>query len=482
MSDEPQPTDGVAAPTDVESADVAFPAPPPAKDGYLRVAVVQLAFHPAAAIGRVHLLQQPPLSPDSQSWPNWFETDLSNAMRNVRACQKRIGKKLRSIYVDHQSRRLVEIIRTCAAWDIQVLVFPEYSVPPECLEHVVPATKGMTVVLGTHSVEAHRVDSGFYAQFGIAAPVPGTSVAPVAIDGVIKHFQPKLNRNHLEDGMSDGESWDPVDLPSAQKMGILICLDFLKREALQYRTHVAPKIDDCKIIAVPALTPKYTTDRFDAKALDESVGYGRSALFADNAAGGGSSIAVASALARPSGVFPYGIPSLAVGEEGIVAVDIDVDYSRTAEKVQRSYSDRTAVIPVAASAFRYRTVQKDADHIKALSRMFQGVDLTCRASVARVLEQNEEAIAGLADKCSPTAASTINDVLENRDQARSAEELLCRLRHVELSDDIYPLQGVDQLRVRAAVDEAEAFEPSRAEEEAAVRLRRRLRELSEEVG
>jgi predicted amidohydrolase len=480
MSDEPQPSHDVVPAVDVGHADLVFPAPPPAKAGYLRAAVVQLAFHPSAAIGRVHLLEQPPLSPDSPSWPNWFDTDLSNAMRNVRSCQKRVGAKLREIYVDHHSRRLVEILRTCAAWGIQVVVFPEYSVPPESLEHAVPATKGLTAVLGTHSVEANLVDKDFYKQFGVAAPTPGTSVAPIAIDGALRSYQAKLNRNHLEDGMSDGQSWDPIDLPSAQKIGILICLDFLKREAVQYRTLVAPKIDDCKVIAVPALTPKYTTDRFDAKALDDCVGYGRSALFADNADGGGSSIAVASALARPSGVFPYGVPSLAIREEGIIAVDIDIAYTRTAEKVQRSYSDRSSAIPVAASVFRYRTVQKDVDHIEALTKVFQGVDMTCRASIAQVLEKNEETFAALADKCSPTAANTINDVVENRGQARSAEELLCRLRHVELSEDIFPLEGIDELRARCALDEADALEPSRAEEEAAARLRRRLRDLIEE--
>jgi hypothetical protein len=135
---------------------------------------------------------------------------------------------------------------------------------------------------------------------------------------------------------------------------------------------------------------------------------------------------------------------------------------------------------VAAAVFRYRTVERDINHLTTLSHIFRRVDLTSRAAIASALEKNDDVIAKLADASSATAASTLNNVLETRAQARTAEELLCRLRHVAFSELVLPMPALAKLRARVASEEAEAYDPTKHEDDEVFRLRKRLRQLCEE--
>jgi predicted amidohydrolase len=354
---------GVAEPANIEATTtkrgIGLPPPPIACSGYVRAAVVQLDFHAAAVCQQIHLLEQPPISPGDQAWPDWFRTDHSSGSRRVLDWQKTIGRELRNLYSQYQQKRLAEILATCSLWGVHLVVFPEYSVPPEYLEGLLPLTKGMTVVFGTHAVEPRFVKDGLYGRIGGTVPPWGTSVAPIAMDGVLRRFQPKLNKTHLEQDMTLGQEWESLEItnPLTSRMGILICLDYLHRDAAPYRDHVGAKIDPCRIVAVPSLTPYYTTDEFNARSVAEAARYGRSVLYANIADGGETSIHVDSDMDKLGAEFPYGIPRLARYEEGIIVADIDCEYTGVDEKSSRRYSDRTAAIPIAASLLRYATVK-----------------------------------------------------------------------------------------------------------------------------
>jgi predicted amidohydrolase len=456
-----------------------LPPPPPVPEGYIRAAAVQLDFRAAAVCRDIHLLEQPPMSPKDPGWPDWFGV-AANSLPRVVEWQKEIGRELRSLYVECESRRLRELLEVCRRWGVQLLVFPEYSVSPECLDPLLPQTKGMTVVFGTHAVEPHLIDSGYYGRFGIAAPPCGTAVAPVAVDGALHCYQPKLNATNHELGMTLGTQWDPVTItnPVTTCLGILICLDYLSTDELPYHTYVGTKIKGCRILAVPSLTPKHTTDEFEARSIVQSKRYGRPVVYANIADGGETSIFVDSEIAQPGVEFPYGIPQFARFEEGMIVADIDCDYTGVDEKSSRRYSSRPATIPRAASVFRYGAIREHLEISEELASIFRSCDLTERQQISAAISANIPQIISIATRSTETAQRRLNMLHARYAQARCAEDLLRMLRDIEFSEDVVPMPQLDLLRLKAArvmaKTKARDSNSSIHEEDVMLQLRKRL--------
>lgn len=455
------------------------PPPPKPKDGYLRAAVVQLDFLPAATIKNVNLLEQPMIRPTE---PNWFQTSFESQYRRVREWESNIGKRIRNVYVEHEVARISQLLTTLASWHVKVVVFPEYSVAPECIERLLSFTKDMVVVFGTHSVETPDIDSGLYKRLGVEDPECGTAVAPIAVDGALLHLQPKLNKNHLENGLIVGSHWHPIELPGEKelKMGVLICLDFLSREAQSYQAYVAGKIDQCKLVAVPSLTPDYTVDGFRNHSIEDAQRYGRTVLYADVASGGGSSIFVDSASA-PAGSFPFAIPTISKNEEGVVVVDLDVEYTATSENVHRKYVDRPAAIPVALSTLRYPILEDDSKYLAAIRSTLANCEMSSRQELTRCLKDKISDFKNLADGSAPTMQQRLNVLIETFERARSSEDILSQLRDVIFSKTTLPMSALNKIRLQVALDDANALRGNVVEMVRISDLVQRLTALCEDV-
>src|SRR5262245_8997019 len=111
-----------------------LPPPPAAGAGYLRAAAVQLEFQASAVCDHIHLLEQPPVPLSDPNWPDWFALKHQSRLTSLVDWRKNTGRQLRKLYCDYQQQRVAEILRVCRRWNVHLVVLPEYSVPPECLE------------------------------------------------------------------------------------------------------------------------------------------------------------------------------------------------------------------------------------------------------------------------------------------------------------------------------------------------------------
>jgi predicted amidohydrolase len=455
-----------------------LPPPPVPKPGYLRAAAVQLDFQPSAVCQRIHLLEQPPVPPKDPNWPDWYALKHESSLGALFGWCKKTGQELRKLYCDYQRQRLLEILRMCRAWGVHLVVFPEYSVPPECIDSLLPETQGMVVVCGTHTVEPKHLRAGVYAKFGGTEPTPGTSISPIAIDGAIGSFQPKLNKTYLELEMSLGTTWSPlkVTTPIAITLGIFICLDYLRRDADPCREYVGRKLDDCRLLAVPSLTPHHTISEFTARSMSETKRYGRPVVYANIADGGGTSIFVDSIRDKPHMEFPYSIPQLARYEEGMIVADIDVKDTTPDEKPSRLYSDRLGAMPIAAALFQYATTEEDT-HVRAqMARAFGHCDLASCASISDAVVANETELRQLAGRLSQTQQLRLNMLLDKHEQFCDPEEFLCLLRDIPMSDEIDPSPDIDAMRLEVAEQLALAFQTTNDDAGAMATIKRRLSE------
>lgn len=161
-----------------------------------RVAVVQLAFHPAALVRRRSPIEDPLFSPEAdpvlEPAHGAIPAELESRRRDVR-------ERVRAVYCEQLWLRVQAIVRACAAWQVQVLVFPEYSIPLALLERLAqePDARTMVIVAGTHTVPQQRLQEGVYQRLHTPdelLPETGMSVCPVLLPGGLSACRPSSSR------------------------------------------------------------------------------------------------------------------------------------------------------------------------------------------------------------------------------------------------------------------------------------------------
>lgn len=341
-----------------------------------RVAVVQLAFHPAALVHRRSPIEDP-----------LFKSGVASALQPrpgaipaaLKDRQRTVCERVRAVYCEQLWLRLRAIVRACADWQVRVLVLPEYSVPHSLLDQLAnePGARAMVIVAGTHTVPAPRLQDGVYQRLHTPdefLPEPGMAVCPVLFAGRIIGLQPKLKPAKPEQGsLNRGRSWHALDLSAHDPtlpgpMGVMICLDFLHRDHEQYRQLVGPGLDTCRFLAVPSLTPYYSLDEFAATSWREALRYKRPVLYCDIANGGGTSIYVdATGRKRDLQPFPDTVGYLERGDEGVIVADIDFGLRAPGKATAYEYDD--IVRPVAAASLVYRCVPAMAEYADWLAAL-----------------------------------------------------------------------------------------------------------------
>jgi WD40 repeat protein/predicted amidohydrolase/energy-coupling factor transporter ATP-binding protein EcfA2 len=424
---------------------------PPAIRRHTRVAVVQLAYHPAAVVDRRSPLEDPlfelgkpdALLPDSGLVPPEFE-----------ARWKALRRRIRETYDDQLLDRLRAILAVCRSWSVQLVVFPEYAIPYEILGGLAEPAGSMVVVAGTHAVTREARQSGVYQRLGWEQlPALGTAVCPVLHEGRLVALQPKLNPARPEQrGMVPGDTWRAIPTPGGipGPLGVMICLDFLYREGEQHRALVSPALESCRFLAVPSLTPHYTIGEFTAKAWEEARRYGRPVLYADMASGGGTSIFVDEGDVTDLRRFPEHAGYLEANDEGVIVADVDLGFVRTGRSTR--YADEPAVKPFAAASLVYRTEPVGDAYGRFLEGLWgdgvADVDAVARKlEGARDLLLNAGALSGAAMR-----QRRLRKLLGELDNVTHIEELHRFTREVLLPADLLPLPALRVALARGAAD------------------------------
>jgi hypothetical protein len=238
----------------------------------LRLGAAQLHYHPAFEGGGKQPLREP-----LGTWEGAGLSGLHAGTPEGDQLLSALRARVEKAYVEAFRPRLVAVVRFAAGLDLDLLVLPELSVPLALLPAVAEAAgERMTVVAGTHTVthEGAR-KSGLYEALGLVPrPAIGSAVAPVLRGGKAVAAQAKLAASRWEPDLVLGKAWAPVALGEAT-MGVLICIDFLKRADGDVAPLVAKGLDGCAVLAVPSLTPFASLEHFDRGAEEMLYGYER---------------------------------------------------------------------------------------------------------------------------------------------------------------------------------------------------------------
>lgn len=424
-----------------------------------RVAVVQLAYHPAIVVERRSPLEDPlyragvpdPLLPESGTVPEPLKPRL-DALR----------RRIRELYIGQLLKRVSAILGACRAFNVHVVVLPEYSVPWEILPDLADAAGAMVVVAGSHTVDRAARRSGVYEKLGLSTgslPAMGQSVCPVLHRGRLLALQPKLNPGSGEQGsMRSGETWTPVAMPDGVPgpLGVLLGPDFLLRDNGRHQTLVAEPMAACPLLAVPSLTPHYSLPELSGRSIrDEARRAGRPVLYANGSEEGGSSILLPGDVKlRDLRSFPEHAGYLEPDDEGAVIADVSLGDERGSGRT----AGGRALVPVAEATLVYRThpvAEAYAQWLEAMAPLFARDDDEALDAIvfrmeggARDLLLNAGALPGAQAR-----DRRLKRLLGELDRVTSVEEIRQFTREIVLPPDVLPFWALSAALARGAADE-----------------------------
>jgi hypothetical protein len=307
-----------------------------------RLGIVQLSMNPAYADEMVSAIQEPAF-PEEGEKVGLFTLAGIEEVNELR-------QKISLRYVDHLNRRLQAFITFAAARAVELLVLPEYSVPPESLPtcRALSDQLGIAIVAGTHVVTTNPACVQIYKDLGISLEPgrtgesqgvkPRQAVCVVLLPNAKPLTFAKCTLSKWESSLIPGDH--PLHIfTMATKAGqvevqVLICLEALSDSKTSERKPTRPPL-----LVIPAFSP--TCDPFYSLG-NLSLGQGRCTLFANAAEFGGSK-----AFARAENASLWftqadGTKPIPKGSEALVIVEADLERqfeTRKSTAVRNAVSD-----------------------------------------------------------------------------------------------------------------------------------------------
>ena len=306
-----------------------------------RLAVVQISANPAYADELVALIQEPAFPGDEEKIGLFSIAGIEtiNALRQSVAEQ----------YVLHLNQKLEAIIRFAANCGVELLVFPEYSIPAESLplcRNLAEELK-IAIVAGSHIVTISSSARDVYKQLGLELDQGSRSLGKEFRHAVCIVFVPgqptlafsKHVRSKWETVISTGASaFHAFDLQCRSgkiEVQVLICIEALSEISTPKEKHTHPRV-----VAIPAFTP--STRPFHNMG-DTLLLQGKCTLLANVAEFGGSKAFVRAERANLWFTTNNGTMPIPKDAEALLVIDADLEKQF---EVRKSVTESTALSDV----------------------------------------------------------------------------------------------------------------------------------------
>lgn len=282
---------------------------------HLKIAAIQLDYQPVTrtSVGGWRL-DEPlaPLDPLADVAPPSFLLDsLKGRDRLLKDVCERTMKETRQTYMANLTEKLREIMTFCYKHKVDLVVFPEYSIPLEAIEALRAFSNSIAVIAGLGYLR--RVDIKVYQDLDIdvAGIAPGNNVAVVLTPKKNLLIAKKNPAEHEDILPGAGPRIETIQLEKGTfTVGTGICLDFL-----QERTMFNQRVPD--MVVIPSLS------RNISEFVNEPPrNYAR--VFANHSTYGGTYIG-APGIKGLRFVDERGTIPLNRGLEGIIIVDWDFE-------------------------------------------------------------------------------------------------------------------------------------------------------------
>ncbi|MDD5511111.1 MAG: tetratricopeptide repeat protein [Dehalococcoidales bacterium] len=286
----------------------------------IRIHLSQIWFNPSYYDAGFDLLEEP--SPN----PKIDNVLVLGKLRTIDSVSELLTR-LRSSYISHINDKVCAITRWSIERGANILVFPEYSIPIECLENIrdICSNNNMLTIAGTHRVRLTSETKKIYSKLGInlANIINGSAIAPLVYpNGDIK-LAPKREKSKWEPNLNTSVEKTPVFMVelNGNELTLVVtpCIDSLHLGTFDF---VNEESNTPNMAFCPALSPEINMFEDMGRVLSShGIFFG----MANSAGYGGTGFNIPEAwLPYISGVAPM-YPNLPKYYEAIFEIDIESD-------------------------------------------------------------------------------------------------------------------------------------------------------------
>lgn len=303
--------------------------------GHIRAAVVQLDFQLTACVPSPLIAEPIVLLPPLKG------------IAPLRICepwQSRLETLKREITVENEAfirRRASKVLAHLDRMDVDLVVFPEYSIPASALAAIEETAGRCAVIAGSHSVteESIGVLNGLNLGIPVSKDDKGRSICPVRLGPANWARIDKLTPSQWEmttPKMKLGKEWRVLRFTDRRgdlhQFAVLLCIDYINEDHSNFQARVDRNWrKQVGFVVVPSYTP--SLDLFQYESFRGALYGKKPVLYANVAQTGGSQIfSVVAEMSLEEGVTDRsGTVQLGPGDEAAVVVDIQLGAGQIAK-------------------------------------------------------------------------------------------------------------------------------------------------------
>jgi hypothetical protein len=326
-----------------------------AKPFLCKIGLAQISVNPAYADELVSCIQEPTFPHENEKIGLFYISGLEE----IGNLKRNISEK----YVAHLNRKIEAVVRFGSANGVELLVFPEYSVPPESLPlcQALSEELGIAIIAGSHVITLSEAAQQIYRDLDVTFEGPNTAPEervrqaacmvfvpkqkPIAF---IKHVRSKWE-SHLTRGDRSSHTFQMNTRKGRIEVQILICFEALVGKPAKEK-HTLPRL-----VAIPAFTPKADPFHDEGKL---NLLKGKCTVFANVAEFGGSRIFARADKTPLWFTEKDGSKAIPKDSEALLVVEADLEKQF---EVRQSLTEHTAVADLRVFPILYTAVSTEAE-------------------------------------------------------------------------------------------------------------------------
>ena len=326
-----------------------------AKPFLCKIGLAQISVNPAYADELVSCIQEPTFPHENEKIGLFYISGLEE----IGNLKRNISEK----YVAHLNRKIEAVVRFGSANGVELLVFPEYSVPPESLPlcQALSEELGIAIIAGSHVITLSEAAQQIYRDLDVTFEGPNTAPEERVRQAACMVFVPKQKpiafikhvRSKWESYLTRGDRSSHTFQMNTRKgrieVQILICIEALVGKPAKEK-HTLPRL-----VAIPAFTPKADPFHDEGKL---NLLKGKCTVFANVAEFGGSRIFARADKTPLWFTEKDGSKAIPKDSEALLVVEADLEKQF---EVRQSLTEHTAVADLRVFPILYTAVSTEAE-------------------------------------------------------------------------------------------------------------------------
>ncbi|MDI6786222.1 MAG: tetratricopeptide repeat protein, partial [bacterium] len=242
-----------------------------------------------------------------------------------------LKEKIKEGYLVMIEKKLKHILSFCKEKNVQVVVFPEYSIPVYCLPLMKEYAQSSKMTIIAASQSLRKKDLSHLLSYGIDTQEGRSGTTIFLPDGKVEWIEKLSPASFEEPYLSLGDKWKMIRVKNEYSFSVFLGVDFINgkhKNRSKYCTF--EKFHGSNFIIIPAMALETTEFENEIRLRIEK--YKRIALYVNTSQGGGSKIYCylgkkAELLMQEEGKS-FRLPK---DDEGIIIMDIDLKWQYTEE-------------------------------------------------------------------------------------------------------------------------------------------------------